>query len=170
MYIRTKKEMYEKLLAGEFGNTARSWLTYEALMASGYDGLVGVRSLEPGGAFRPYVPVSEVVPATAVMYSEMQKDEHILLQGEAYRSVEGLYLFASHEQTHMRPALRNSGKHYWRLQAYAELEAALWPTDFDELMNLLADYPDSVVEFSAYSREVGTVPHRNTIIWEVRNY
>lgn len=169
MKIPDKTEMYKLLLAGTFGNTARSWSSYTDLMASGYKGLVGIRSLLPGGIFMPYVPV-ENAPDIVATYSEMQSDDAILLQGEVYRSVEGLYLLASKLKTHMRPALREGGKHYWLSVAYAELSTALWPSDYDALMDLLADYPDSVVEFSAYDKAVGIIPNRNTIIWEVRNY
>lgn len=168
MKVNNKQEMYTLLRAGKFGNTARIWNSYIELVESGYTGLVGVRSLSVGGPFLPYLTVAEA-PREGI-YSEMQLDEHILLQGEVYRSVEGLYLLASSLKTHMRPALREGGKHYWLLAAYAQLQTALWPSDYDNLMELLALYPDSVVEFSAYDKAVGIIPNRNTIIWEVRNY
>ena len=92
--ILDKTTMYRMLRAGRFGNTARFWSSYQELVASGYRGLVGVRSLIPGGQFLAHVPFDEV-PDVPAAYSEMQEDEHILLQGEVYRSVAGLYLFAS---------------------------------------------------------------------------
>lgn len=169
MIIANKTEMYKKLRAGAFGNTARSWSSYAELLASPYRGLLGLRSLAIGGPFLAYVPFADA-PDGAYAYSEMQEDARILLQGEVYRSMQGLYLFASKLKTHMRPALRDGGKHYWRLAAYAELLTAMWPTCYDWLMALLDEYCDSVVEFSVYDKAVGTIPNRNTIIWEVRNY
>ena len=169
MRVENKVQMYEMLKAGKFGNTARNWGSYRELVESGYRGLVGVRSLVPGGAFRAYTPFDQVKDEAAV-YSEMQKDEGILLQGEVYRSVEGLYLFASKAKTHMRAALKEAGKHYWLSSALAEIQTVMWPTDYDCIHWLLTEYYDSVVEFSVYDIAVGTVPNRNTIIWEVRNY
>ncbi len=167
--VSNKQEMYKLLLAGKFGNTARIWDSYADLLASSYKGLVGIRSMVPGGVFLPYVSIS-AAPREGVRYSEMQDDGAIVLQGELYRSVDGLYLLASSHKTHMRDALRQGGKHYWLSAAYAQLQTALWPSDYDNLMELLAEYPDSVIEFSAYCKTVGIIPNRNTIIWEVRNY
>lgn len=161
--------MYDLLQRGCFGNTARTWNSYEELIASGYNGLVGIRSLEVGGIFLPYQTIQQA-PRTASKYSEMQEDSSVLLQGELYRSVEGLYLLASTVKSHMREALRLGGKHYWLIAAYAQLHTYLWPSDYDALMELLSEYPESVIEFSCYSKAVGIIPNRNTIIWEVRNY
>lgn len=167
--VPDKTTMYTLLRAGAFGNTAHNWSSYAELLASDYRGTLGIRSLVIGGQFLAHVPFADA-PTDAAMYSEMQDDDHILLQGEVYRSVEGLYLFASKLKTPMRPALKEGGKHYWRTAAHRELEAALWPSDYDDLMDLLSVYIDSVVEFSAYDKTVGILPNRNTIIWEVRNY
>lgn len=168
--VSSKQEMYELLRAGKFGNTARSWATYQELADSGYRGLVGVRSLVPGGKFLAHVPFGEVVDAPDCNYNEMQRDEFIVLQGEVYRSFNGLYLFASTVKKPMREALRLGGRHYYRSAAHAALDVALWPTDRDWLFELMSEYPESVVEFSAYSTEVGVISGRNTLIWEVRNY
>lgn len=167
--VSNKKQMYELLRKGAFGNTARTWSSYVELLASGYSGLLGIRAMEPGGQFLAHVPLSQVADGPYI-YSEMQSDEHIVLQGEVYRSTTGLYLYCSVVKKHMRVALREAGRHYWLTAAYAQLQAAMWPSDYDWLMELLTEYPDSVVEFSSYNRAVGLLPKRNTIIWEVRNY
>ena len=134
--VPDKKSMYEMLRAGKFGNTARTWSSYQELLASGYNGLVGCRSKVPGGEFLAY---QLAPPRGDYIYSEMQEDSGIVLQGEVYRSIEGLYLFASTLQTHMRVALKEAGKHYWLSAAYAQLEVALWPSDYDCRMWLLAE-------------------------------
>lgn len=168
--VNNKSAMYELLRAGKFGNTARSWATYQELVDSDYRGLVGVRSKQPGGKFLAHVPFYFVVDAPDCVYSEMQRDELILLQGEVYRSFNGLYVFASTVKRPMREALKLGGRHFYRSAARVALEVTMWPTDYEELLELMAEYPESVVEFSAYSTEVGILPGRNTIIWEVRNY
>ena len=43
-------------------------------------------------------------------------------------------------------------------------------TPIEQLMNLDDIFPDSIIEFSAYNTQVGNIPNRNTIFWEVRNY
>lgn len=169
MQIRNKTEMYEKLRAGLFGNTARSWSSYADLVASSYRGLLGLRSLVPGGPFLAHIPFADAMDGPYI-YSEMQKDGYILLQGEVYWSDCGMYLFASKLKTHMRPALRDGGKHYSLLAAKCELQAAMWPSDYDALQELFLLFPDSVIKFSCYDIAVGTLPNRNTLIWEVRNY
>jgi hypothetical protein len=40
----------------------------------------------------------------------------------------------------------------------------------EDLRELLDQYPDSAIEFSCFSVNVGVFPHRNTLFWEVRNY
>lgn len=44
------------------------------------------------------------------------------------------------------------------------------PASYDDLMTLFDQYPDSVVEFSVLEEYGGTVPGRNVLIWEVRDY
>lgn len=39
--------------------------------------------------------------------------------------------------------------------------------DLDDLLDL---YPDATIEFTCYDIDLGVIPNRNTIFWEVRNY
>lgn len=41
---------------------------------------------------------------------------------------------------------------------------------YEDVRELLKLYPNHVVEFSCCDRSVGSVPGRNTVIWEVRLY
>jgi len=50
------------------------------------------------------------------------------------------------------------------------LQSYLDPDSFEWLKILLDRYPEHIVEFSAFSTDLGVIPHRNTIIWEVRRY
>ena len=43
MEVRTKRQMYRDLQAGRFGNTAASWDSWEAVLQSGYRGLISLR-------------------------------------------------------------------------------------------------------------------------------
>ena len=44
------------------------------------------------------------------------------------------------------------------------------PSSRDDLDVLLEQYPEAAVEFACFSVNVGTIPRRNTVFWEVRNY
>ena len=70
----------------------------------------------------------------------------------------------------MRTAFSKQNLHARGLTAKLLLQRYLLPVDFDELVSLLDDYPDSVIEFSNFNQRCGIIPHRNMIVWEVRNY
>jgi hypothetical protein len=44
------------------------------------------------------------------------------------------------------------------------------PSSRDDLDALFDLYPDAAVEFACFPHNLGIFPHRNTVIWEVRNY
>jgi hypothetical protein len=44
------------------------------------------------------------------------------------------------------------------------------PSSQDDLRDLLDLYPDATVEFTCFTKDVGNIPCRNTILWETRNY
>ena len=70
----------------------------------------------------------------------------------------------------MNPALKEETKYAAGLNALLLLKKSLCPSSFDNLETLLDIYPESVIEFGAYEVNVGVIPNRNTLIWEVRNY
>ncbi len=69
----------------------------------------------------------------------------------------------------MRPAMKNPDI-ATGLKAKIVLEQYLNPSDYDCIMELLDIYQDHIIEFSIFEKFVGNISHRNTIIWEVRNY
>jgi len=50
------------------------------------------------------------------------------------------------------------------------LDRFMDPSSRDDLEQLFDLYPDATVEFTCYQMDLGTIPRRNTIFWEVRNY
>jgi hypothetical protein len=44
------------------------------------------------------------------------------------------------------------------------------PSSRDDLDAIWDLYPDATVEFTCFSRDVGVLPGRNTLFWEVRDY
>ena len=175
MEIRTKKTFYRLWHSGLLGNRPHTWHTVEALRRSGWTGRVGIRSVERGGPSQYHLTVEDALTAARdwpcqPTFSEALPDHLLLLQGEVARLETGMHLTYSTERgLTMREAMRRplvaTG-----ITAKVILEACLWPASFEELTCLLDDYPDAVVEFGAHECAVGVLPHRNTIIWEVRNY
>lgn len=50
------------------------------------------------------------------------------------------------------------------------LDTFMDPSSRDDLDALFELYPDATVEFTCYACTLGSLPARNTIFWEVRNY
>ncbi len=69
-----------------------------------------------------------------------------------------------------RAEMPTKAKTYQNTAANMLLRKHLNPNTLEDLEILLDKYPDAVVELSATETEFGTVPGRNAIIWEVRNY
>lgn len=105
-----------------------------------------------------------------IVVSEAAPDEYIVAQGEVCRHIGGLEMRYSTLKTAMRNALPVSQHHASGLRAKMLIEHWMSPSSLNDLNELLDTYPDAVIEFSIYSIELGSCPHRNTLIWEVRNY
>lgn len=173
MRIPNKRRFFRLWQQGLLGNRPRTWPDAATLERSGYRGTVTLRSA-PGahGTARHNVPVEEALrtapPGTS--FNEPVPDHLLVLQGEVMRSTRGLELTYSTERgTPMREAMRRSQK-ATGATALVLLRRHLWPSSLEDLYELLDLYPDAVIEFSAFEVHVGDQPHRNTLIWEVRNY
>lgn len=174
--ITRKDEMFRRLLAGEFGNTARTWRSFDEYCRSGYEGLVGIRDFSPSGRTRYYLDrntmAAEMPMYTPGQYviSQMTPDDKLLLQGE-YQYVDGQHcLYFSRHQKPMKIALAHDGQQVTGIVARQLLRWAMWPSSFEDFLALCDLYPYSAIEFSCFDVEIGSVPGRNTIIWEVRDY
>jgi hypothetical protein len=186
--VPTKAIFYRLYEQGAFGNKPLTFASMDDLLASGFTGKVGLRygGKMPGAQYPKYcesVTVPEAVALAALwetlgadkaciscIAAQGIDDECVLMQGEVQRSEYGLLLYYSTERARMRPALAKSGQQVHGLTAQILLKRHLWPTSYDDVMELLDEYPSSVIECTAYSQAVGNCRNRNTIIWEVRNY
>lgn len=56
------------------------------------------------------------------------------------------------------------------LKAKLILQENLSPKSYDDIQELLEIYKDHIIEFENYKINLGNIPHRNTLIWEVRKY
>jgi len=180
MPLRSKRDSYDLLMRGLLGNTLRFWSSFDEVRDSAYRGSVSMRYVG-GSRFCAYdVPFSRIsrvqkkwIAAGArkelIHFNESAPDDHLLIQGELMRGSLGLHLFYSSEKKKMREALKD-GKHAKGLTAKLFLEHFLIPPSYDDMNLLLDSFPDHVVEFSTYSFCLGSMPRRNTVIWEVRAY
>jgi hypothetical protein len=164
------------------------WDTLDDLQGSGYSGLVSVRYKQANSPYCRYlVPVSAVplcidefsrqgASPSLFTFNESAPDDDLLIQGEVFRqnildiAEHPPYLTYSSAKLPMRKALQQDSHHAYGIKALTILKHYLDPNSYADLEELWERFPSSVVEFSTYSRQLGIYPHRNTIIWEVRDY
>lgn len=183
--IPTKSACYRLYESGAFGNKLRTWNDLSSLMRDDYCGGVVMRYKGAGGGteyprYGQEIPKAEVADTVqawvsagasreSIRFNEAAWDDKLIIQGEVMRSQEHLSLFYSREKTKMREALKR-GLQVEGLRAMMLLRHALSPASYDDVEALIERYPDAVIEFSAYSHNVGNCRGRNAVIWEVRNY
>lgn len=187
--ISNKAEMYRMLHRGDFGNTVPMWFSIrewelDAMFREPYRSIRywGVRSLTPGGPCTLNAPVAYVWDIAndfirrghQVNISPMI--DHIVnvsMWANVLRSPSGLIVECIEypdKASNWRVEMPTKAKTYQNTAANMLLRKHLNPSTLDDLGILLDKYPDAVVELSATESEFGTVPGRNAIIWEVRNY
>jgi len=180
--IHTKADMYRRLMMGEFGNHSQAWGSVDEVLDSGFRDLISIRSISVSFPVKLYhVPVAELREtvdgvcqsrgclASSLMFQECPPDQRPF-QGEIQQSIHGAYdLFCTTEDGPMRTALEKGGVQKYGLEAVILLRHYLIPSDYDELVQLIGDYPGCVVEFSCHYTPVG-VYRKRMLIWEVRHY
>jgi hypothetical protein len=177
--VLTKLDFVRRYQAGEFGNRAPTWDTVKEFKRSGYVGLVHIRNRVAGGPTWYDVQSKDVEQRVA----ELEREGHSQLylsgmapthltkiQGEVQRSITHLDLFYSTVPKPMRAALVEGGRSASGVMARLLLNSYADQASYEWIDCLLNRYPEHVVEFSVYSVYWGTIPRRNTVIWEVRKY
>ena len=180
MVISSKREFFDLWRRGALGNTPRTWLDAQAAWRSGAP-LVAFREVGCGGGGRhDIVPHADVLRtaeewrAAGRSYSldETTPDHLCVLQGEVGRTWRGLEgLCGTYTRLRMRESLRAGLlRPIGGATVLAWMERFMDPSSRDDVLALLDLYPAAMVEFACYERDVGVIPGRNTIIWEVRDY
>lgn len=178
--VRRKRQMYRMLAEGRFGNTINQYSSVKEWQASGEDRLYpywGVRTKTPGGPCRLNCPAGEVAdtvasfsphpPNISVMISSVG---NVTFLGELMDAAGGLVLTGKEHPPRVhdwRPEMRQPTT-WTGVAVPLTLRKHLNPSSHADLMELLVQYPGHVYEFSCLDVNYGTVPGRNTIIWEVR--
>lgn len=179
--VLSKSDFVRRFQLGEFGNKTQNWDTYDEFRQSGYQGLIHIRNREAGAktwynilAADVFYELRQIIAhgeATEdkLYFAAMAPTSETVIQGEVYRSEQGLALYYSTIPKPMRESLTEGGKQIMGLTAKLFLEHYLDVDDYDWIQELLDRYQDHVVEFSCYNVCCGTL-NRRTIIWEVRMY
>lgn len=181
--IKSKAEMYDLYHAGAFGNRLATWASIADFKTSGVARPVTMRYKgESGGKWVAYGVDPSDVPAVAskweaeganlnlVTLNEAAPDHLLICQGEVMRSAAHYDLRYSTAPLPMRQALATTQRHATGLVALSILNHFLDASSLSDLHWLLDEYDGAVVEFSTWATDIGCIPHRNTVFWEVRHY
>lgn len=181
--IRSKRQFFELWRAGCLGNRPRLFETLDEALASGLP-KIGFRQLGKagGGAWElaprehlPYVHARWTRLHSPFLMDGSVPNDKTLIQGELCQTDRGLYAFVAVSPSVGLEPMRLTmakGLHrsYWRAEANALMRRYIDASSLDDIRDLFDLYPDAVIEFAAFAVNVGNIPGRNTIIWEVRNY
>ena len=184
MKILSKTEFFDLWEKGVLGNRTRLWRDSRAAAQDGYDLNIlrfGFRELGKGGggawetctrAQLLFVADRWTAAGRRFIIDDGCPDDKRTLQGEICRTWKGLEGFL--DVTAQLPMRKAMAAGHMRHCSYATVNALLEkfmdPSSRDDLEILLDLYPESTVEFSSFSVDVGVLPNRNTIMWETRNY
>jgi hypothetical protein len=181
MEIRSKREFYQLWEEGYLGNRTRLFHTLDEALASGAS-RVGFREITQGGgkwerAERPeQIPEIYhrwVVDGKPFIMDDGVPNHRSRMQGEMCRTFEGIQgvIALGYGLPPMRLSIAQ-GLHtqYARVAVRILMQQFMDPSSQDDIDILLDLYPDATIEFTCFDVNVGHLPGRNTMIWEVRNY
>jgi len=183
--IRNKKIFYNLYNKNLLGNKLKTWYTLRDIKKDNYSGPLMIRQTTGHGGlvkeFKNLDELSDYINSSLVdkearehfIYNECAPDDRVVLQGEVKYLDDGrLYLYCARScrGMRMREALAKHAESFYGMQARAILGQMLNNASYDDLFGLLEEYEGHVVEFSAYSINVGWAKGRNILIWEVRYY
>lgn len=178
--LRSKAEFSSAWLRGVLGNRLEVW-QWPGQVPFDYHGRIMLRVKAGARGTSHDYPHRQACRIWARdpdkwMGNETAPDELATLQGEALiLAPQGFQLFAWERgpedlgvSLRMREALLRA-KQYTGLEAIAALKRNASYNSYEDIRELLDLWPNAVVEFSCYARNLGNRQLRNTIIWEVRD-
>jgi len=183
MIINTKTKMYKALQKGLFGNTGKY---YKNINFIPKNEIVTLRYKDrnklSGKNFLAYDITKNMIKPTInkwvnqgakeenIFINQSQNDNNIIVQGELTINEYGYYFYHSFLKEKIRIALKKDGKVIHGLQVSLLLKRIMDINSYNDTIELLETYPNHIIELSIYNHYTGTIPNRNTIIWEVRAY
>ena len=181
--VATKREFYLLFNLGLLGNKPLCWNSHKEILKSNWQGRVCLRptGVNARGNTKYDVPIKSIqkelnalkkigIPEHMITYNQSLPNDCLIIQGEITRNHFGVCLHYTTVKKPMALGLKEEQKNAQGLLARIILQTVMSPQSFAEVETLLDMFPDSVIEFGSYSVNVGNLPGRNTIIWEVRNY
>lgn len=184
--IRNKREMVALLREGAFGNRLNTLSFPEWATGPGSGPVVSLRYMgEPGIELPGYgLQINECaaivrgyewvnaygLDPARIIVTPAVPDDRLLIQGEVVRGIRGLeFRYSTAKNIGLRHAMADA-RTATGLAAKMLLERHLTPSSLEDLYAVMDRWPDHVVELSAWGVEVGDIPGRNAIVWEVRYY
>ena len=187
--ICSKLEYYTLYERGFFGNKALTWDSIEEIENSDWKGKICIRgrkgiarskarfnlTIEEAKEYIEKLKQEGIYPQD-LKFNQSLPDEEIRIQGEVMRGadiigrVDYLNLMYSTVKKPMNYALAEETLYADGIKASILLKENLFPTSYDDLQTLFGFFPSSIIEFSSYNITLGSLPDRNTLIWEVRDY
>ena len=189
--IRDKRTMYDMLARGELGNTLPQYFTLQEWANHAHEFPTwGIRVTTgrggPDARSRLNVCTANVAPYVLKNFAEGEYnisgmvDPFVTFRAEVVELDNGLSVsyVVGYPETLAIPG----GAHPWRyafaclarraygIRALEILRHFVPENDLNDIRALIDAYPRHVVEFSVADRCVGKIPHRQAVIWEVRNY
>jgi len=182
--VLNKRDFLKRFLNNEFGNRTRVWETSEEWLDWWKHNETAhmkfhFRCKQPAGKTyyqKTHKGILELINNKSVnnddyYVAEMADPKLTVIQGEVQRITgKGLHLtFNDCHKLPMRDALKKMTKMSRGIIAQQILRHYLPPGEYEHVMSLLDEYDAHVIEFSTYSKTLGTLK-QNTIIWECRRY
>lgn len=183
MEISSKRKFYELWRGGFLGNYIPMFSTLEEALASGLP-KIGFREMGRGGGWWELAERKDV-PAVFAKWKNAGKvfvmdgsvpNDKTTLQGEICRTERGLqgFLSVNFGPGGLPPMRQSIARGMHRQYGYVEtrllLDRFMDPSSREDLDVFLEQYPEAAIEFASFSVNVGVLPRRNTVFWEVRNY
>lgn len=181
--ILSKRQFVREYKAGHFGNAAPTWNNLDEWLqdkTTHAKGLFHIRNRVAGGPtwynlqWRSVYDIwTNLVEKTGLDYSSlyisaMAPHDRGTIQGEVMQSIDHLELTYTSAKRPMRDAFAEFTATTRGIDAVRVLKHYMCPNSWDWLNYLLDAYPGHVIEFSCFSVNWGTIPHENTVWWEVR--
>lgn len=180
MQIKSKQEFYSLWIAGVLGNRPAVFTDVHEALKLGAP-TVGFREIGKagGGAFE-LVPRDKALETAQRWQAAGRKycldsavpNPAVTLLGEVCRTERGLQGFLGvRTGMHMRASIAAGLlKHRGYLETKVLMDHFMDPASRDDIDTFLELFPDATIEFACFPMNVGIIPGRNTIIWEVRDY
>jgi len=180
--IDSKGEYYLLYEAGFLGNKPKTWNSIDEIIRDEWEGKVCIRGKNKFGFKTKYNQTIKQVQQylnqlqrkkinlNSITFNQSLPDNYLTIQGEVMRTEKHFYVIYSTIKKPMKIALAEKESYLEGRNALSLMKRTFDPATYDDINELFDLFPESIIEFSSYSINVGELPHRNTIIWEVRNY